>query len=211
MNYKLPDLLYDYDYLEPFFDKQTMEIHHTKHHQTYVSNTNLALEKLYEFSGLDINLLIQKIDEVPFNQYNYIRNNVGGHFNHTVFFKGLKLGTKLKNNLKDAINRDFGSFENFKELFEKTAISCFGSGWIWLILKNTNKLDVVSTHNQDNPLMRNISSEIRGYPIICLDVWEHAYYLKFQNRRSEYVKSFWFTVNWDEANKRFESKVINKI
>ena len=168
MSYTLPSLPYAYDALEPHFDKQTMEIHHTKHHQAYVNNAN-------------------------------------GHANHSLFWKGLKTGTTLQGDLKAAIERDFGSVDNFKAEFEKAAATRFGSGWAWLVL-NGDKLAVVSTANQDSPLMGEAISGASGFPIVGLDVWEHAYYLKFQNRRPDYIKEFWNVVNWDEAAARFAAK-----
>lgn len=206
MSYTLPALPYAYDALEPHFDERTMEIHHTKHHQTYVNNTNTALEKLPELAGLEIDELVKNLHKVPADQRNFLRNNAGGHSNHSLFWKGLKLGTQLQGSLKDAIERDFGSVDAFKELFEKAAASRFGSGWAWLVLKDDGKLAVVSTANQDSPLMGEELAGASGYPIVGLDVWEHAYYLKYQNRRPDYIKAFWSVVNWDEAQKRFQSK-----
>lgn len=206
MSYTLPALPYAYDALEPHFDERTMEIHHTKHHQTYVNNTNTALEKLPELAGLEIDELVKNLHKVPADQRTFLRNNAGGHSNHSLFWKGLKLGTQLQGSLKDAIERDFGSVDAFKELFEKAAASRFGSGWAWLVLKDDGKLSVVSTANQDSPLMGEELAGASGYPIVGLDVWEHAYYLKYQNRRPDYIKAFWSVVNWDEAQKRFQSK-----
>jgi Fe-Mn family superoxide dismutase len=195
-------LPYAYDALEPYFDKQTMEIHHTKHHQTYVNNANAALESLPEFANLPVDELIKKLDQVPADKKTALRNNGGGHANHSLFWKGLKVGTTLHGELKTAIERDFGSVDAFKETFEKAAATRFGSGWAWLVLKD-HKLAVVSTANQDSPLMGEAISGASGYPIVALDVWEHAYYLKYQNRRPDYIKAFWNVVNWDEAAKRF--------
>ncbi|CDL07467.1 Manganese superoxide dismutase [Klebsiella pneumoniae IS43] len=202
MSYTLPSLPYAYDALEPHFDKQTMEIHHTKHHQTYVNNANAALESLPEFANLSAEELITKLDQLPADKKTVLRNNAGGHANHSLFWKGLKTGTTLQGDLKAAIERDFGSVENFKAEFEKAAATRFGSGWAWLVLKG-DKLAVVSTANQDSPLMGEAISGASGFPIIGLDVWEHAYYLKFQNRRPDYIKAFWDVVNWDEAAARF--------
>ncbi len=204
MSYVLPALPYAYDALEPHFDKMTMEIHHTKHHQTYVNNTNTALEAFPEMAGLDIDDLIAQLDKFPADKRTFIRNNAGGHSNHSMFWKGLKTGTTLQGDLKAAIERDFGSVEVFQAEFEKAAATRFGSGWAWLVLKD-GKLAVVSTANQDSPLMGEAISGTSGYPIIGLDVWEHAYYLKFQNRRPDYIKAFWSVVNWDEAAARFAS------
>ena len=204
MSYVLPALPYAYDALEPHFDKMTMEIHHTKHHQTYVNNTNTALEAFPEMANLDIDDLIAQLDKFPADKRTFIRNNAGGHSNHSMFWKGLKTGTTLQGDLKAAIERDFGSVEAFQAEFEKAAATRFGSGWAWLVLKD-GKLAVVSTANQDSPLMGEEISGTSGYPIIGLDVWEHAYYLKFQNRRPDYIKAFWSVVNWDEAAARFAS------
>ena len=204
MSYVLPALPYAYDALEPHFDKMTMEIHHTKHHQTYVNNTNTALEAFPEMANLDIDDLIAQLDKFPADKRTFIRNNAGGHSNHSMFWKGLKTGTTLQGDLKAAVERDFGSVEAFQAEFEKAAATRFGSGWAWLVLKD-GKLAVVSTANQDSPLMGEAISGTSGYPIIGLDVWEHAYYLKFQNRRPDYIKAFWSVVNWDEAAARFAS------
>ena len=202
MSYSLPSLPYAYDALEPHFDKQTMEIHHTKHHQTYVNNANTVLEAYPELASLSVEELIQDLDKVPADKRTFMRNNAGGHANHSLFWKGLKTGTTLGGDLKAAIERDFGSVEKFQEEFEKAAATRFGSGWAWLVKKG-DKLAVVSTANQDNPLMGEAVAGVSGFPIIGLDVWEHAYYLKFQNRRPDYIKAFWNVVNWDEAAKRF--------
>ncbi|WP_445495729.1 superoxide dismutase [Mn] [Photorhabdus sp. SF281] len=207
MSYSLPSLLYSYDALEPHFDEQTMEIHHTKHHQTYINNANGALEAFPELAKLDVDDLIQQLDMIPADKRTFVRNNAGGHANHSLFWKGLKLGTTLQGPLKEAIERDFGSVDSFKEKFEQAAATRFGSGWAWLVLKDDGKLAVVSTANQDSPLMGEAISGASGYPIVGLDVWEHAYYLQYQNRRPDYIKAFWSVVNWDEAAKRYQEKV----
>lgn len=202
MSFTLPSLPYSYNTLEPYFDKETMEIHHTKHHQTYINNANSALEGLPEFANLPVDELIQKLDQVPTGKKTVLRNNAGGHANHSLFWKGLKQGTTLQGELKRAIERDFGTIDVFKEAFEKAAATHFGSGWAWLVKKG-GKLAVVSTANQDNPLMGEAIAGASGYPILGLDVWEHAYYLKYQNRRQDYIKFFWNVVNWNEATARF--------
>ncbi|MGP1930185.1 MAG: Fe-Mn family superoxide dismutase [Arsenophonus sp. ET-YP4-MAG3] len=207
MNYILPSLPYEYRALEPYFDERTMKIHHTKHHQTYINNTNDALKDFFDFSEFDIDNLIQNLDKIPINKRNFLRNNAGGHANHSIFWNGLKLGTKLQGELKYSIEHNFVSVNNFKEIFEKTAITLFGSGWIWLILTLDRKLEIVSTANQDNPLMGKVISGVSGYPILGLDIWEHAYYLKYENRRADYIKSFWSVINWDEASRRFLEKI----
>ncbi|WLS78970.1 superoxide dismutase [Mn] [Erwinia pyri] len=203
MSYSLPSLPYAYDALEPHFDKQTMEIHHTKHHQTYVNNANAALEGT-EFADLPVDELLAKLDQVPADKKTVLRNNAGGHSNHSFFWKGLKTGTTLSGELKAAIEKDFGSVDAFKAEFEKAAATRFGSGWAWLVKKG-DKLAVVSTANQDSPLMGEAISGASGTPIVGLDVWEHAYYLKYQNKRPDYIKAFWEVVNWDEAAARFSA------
>lgn len=205
MSYSLPSLPYAYDALEPHFDKETMEIHHSKHHQAYVNNANAALESLPELAKLSAEELIAQLDKVPAEKRTALRNNAGGHVNHSLFWKGLKVGTTLTGDLKDAIERDFGSVDAFKEKFEQAAATRFGSGWAWLVLKDDGKLAVVSTANQDSPLMGEAVSGASGYPIVGLDVWEHAYYLKYQNLRPAYAKAFWNVLNWDEAAARFAS------
>ncbi|UKH21397.1 superoxide dismutase [Mn] [Actinobacillus pleuropneumoniae] len=203
MAYQLPELGYAYDALEPHFDKATMEIHHTKHHQTYVNNANAALEAHPELLEKCPGALIKDLSQVPAEKRTAVRNNVGGHVNHTLFWKGLKIGTTLQGALKDAIVRDFGSVEAFQAEFEKAAATRFGSGWAWLVVEG-GKLAVVSTANQDNPIMGKEVAGVSGFPILALDVWEHAYYLHYQNRRPDYIKAFWNVVNWDEAARRFE-------
>lgn len=205
--YKLPELGYAYDALEPHFDAQTMEIHHSKHHQAYVNNANAALESLpelaAEYGDVCPNHLLRNLHKVPADKLAVIRNNVGGHANHSLFWKGLKVGTTLQGELKAAIERDFGSVEAFQAEFEKAAATRFGSGWAWLVLGKEGKLAVVSTANQDSPNMGKEIAGCEGYPILGLDVWEHAYYLKYQNRRPDYIKAFWQVVNWDFAAERF--------
>lgn len=205
MSYLLPSLPYAYDALEPHFDKKTMEIHHSKHHQAYVNNANTVLEAYPELDKYRVEELIEHLDKVPADKRTFMRNNAGGHANHSFFWKNLKTGTTLSGNLKAAIERDFGSVEQFKEEFEKTAATRFGSGWAWLVLQG-DKLVVVSTANQDSPLMGEAATGTSGFPIIVLDVWEHAYYLKYQNKRPDYIRAFWNVVNWDEAAARFAAK-----
>ena len=207
MAYQLPALPYAYDALEPHFDTQTMEIHHSKHHQAYVNNANAVLANLPEWKKLSAEELIARLAELPENVRTPLRNNAGGHANHSLFWQILKTGTTLQGKLKAAIERDFGSVEAFQAEFEKAAATRFGSGWAWLVYEG-GKLKVVSTANQDSPLMGQAVSGASGYPIIGLDVWEHAYYLKFQNRRPDYIKAFWQVVNWDEAARRFESVAV---
>jgi Fe-Mn family superoxide dismutase len=162
-----------------------------------------VLESFPELAKLSVEDLIKNLDNVPAEKRTFMRNNAGGHVNHSLFWKGLKLGTTLTGDLKAAIERDFGSVDSFKEKFETAAATRFGSGWAWLVLKDDGKLAVVSTANQDSPLMGEAVAGVSGFPIVGLDVWEHAYYLKFQNRRPDYIKAFWNVVNWDEAAARF--------
>ena len=198
MKYTLPALGYDYNALEPFIDAKTMEIHHTKHHQAYVNNLNAALEKHPEFN-LDLEVFLKDLNLVPEDIRTAVRNNGGGHFNHAFFWDLLKVnnGALPEGDLLAAINRDFGSFDNFKDLFSKAAATRFGSGWAWLILNNEGKLEVTSTPNQDTPLAE-------GKPLLGLDVWEHAYYLNYQNRRPDYVSAFFQIVDWNKVAKHFK-------
>ncbi|WP_457913835.1 superoxide dismutase [Mn] [Candidatus Gillettellia adelgis] len=205
MSYVLPPLTYAYDALEPYFDKQTMKIHHTQHHQTYINNANSILEVYPELAKYSVEELIKNLDKVPINKRTFMRNNAGGHANHTFFWNTLKTGTTLSGDLKMAIARDFSSIEQFQKEFEKTAATHFGSGWAWLVLQG-NKLAVISTVNQDSPLMGEEITGNLGVAIIALDVWEHAYYLKYQNKRTDYIQAFWHVVNWDIAAVRFSRK-----
>ncbi|QCI19766.1 MAG: superoxide dismutase [Mn] [Buchnera aphidicola (Brevicoryne brassicae)] len=202
MSYVLPDLPYSYNSLEPFFDEKTMKIHHTKHHQNYINNTNSILKNT-TFSSLSIDELISIFNEIDLEKKNALKNNAGGHINHSFFWKSLKPGTVLTDNLRIEIEKQFDTIDCFKQKFEEVAINHFGSGWVWLVNQN-GILSIVSTTNQDNPLMGQLISNTYGYPIIGLDVWEHAYYLKYQNRRLDYVKAFWNVVNWEEASDRLQ-------
>jgi len=203
MTYSLPSLPYSTDALEPHIDARTMEIHHGKHHQTYVNNLNAALDGHPEFVEKSVDELISNLTALPEDKVNAVRNNGGGHSNHTFFWEVMSPtgGGSPNGSLLDAITSTFGSFDNFKEAFTKTALTRFGSGWVWLIKKNES-LEVVSTPNQDSPLMNGIV-ESNGTPVIGLDVWEHAYYLNYQNRRPDYVGAFWNVVDWQKAAARF--------
>ena len=203
MAYELPTLPYAYDALEPHIDARTMEIHHTKHHQTYVDNANKALEGT-EFASLPVEDLIQKLDQVPADKKTALRNNAGGHANHSLFWQvmGPQASGQPSGELADAINAAFGSFDAFKEKFEDAAKTRFGSGWAWLVVKG-GQLAVVSTANQANPLMGEAVAGVSGTPVLGVDVWEHAYYLNYQNKRPDYLKAFWNVVNWDEVARRY--------
>lgn len=196
MAFELPSLPYAHDALEPYIDKATMEIHHGKHHQAYVTNLNNALAGT-ENEGKSLDEIVKNISKFPMP----VRNNGGGHYNHSMFWKLMKPngGGAPTGEVADGITATFGSFETFKEEFAKAAIGRFGSGWAWLCL-DKGKLAICSTANQDNPLM-DIEGVRCGTPILGLDVWEHAYYLKYQNRRPEYITNFWNVVNWDEVNR----------
>lgn len=200
MAFELPQLPYAYDALEPHIDKETMNIHHTKHHNTYVTNLNNALQGNEELLVKSVEEVISNLDAVPEAARTAVRNNGGGHANHTLFWQILSPngGGAPSGELADAINSKFGSFESFKEEFGKAATTRFGSGWAWLSVSN-GELEVSSTPNQDSPLMEGKT------PILGLDVWEHAYYLNYQNRRPDYIGSFWNVVNWDEVSKRYSA------
>ena len=200
MTFELPKLPYEYDALEPHIDKETMNIHHTKHHNAYVTNLNNALQGQDELLSKSVEEVISNLDAVPESARTAVRNNGGGHANHSLFWQILSPngGGEPTGELADEIKKKFGSFESFKEEFAKAAATRFGSGWAWLAVNN-GQLEVTSTPNQDSPLMEGKT------PILGLDVWEHAYYLKYQNRRPEYVTSFWNVVNWDEVSKRFNA------
>jgi Fe-Mn family superoxide dismutase len=202
-SYELPPLGYAYNALEPFIDEQTMRIHHTKHHQAYVNKLNeTVVNHQDQIGGKSLETLFSEFDslKIPEAAKNHLRNSGGGHWNHTFFWKLLKKNTLAKGKLVEGISRDFGSMEAFKELFEKASLSQFGSGWAWLI-SNNGKLSISSTPNQDNPLMSTAAA--KGVPVIGLDVWEHAYYLKYQNKRGEYAKAFWSVLNWEQADKNY--------
>lgn len=200
--FELPKLPYEYDALEPFIDKATMEIHHTKHHNAYVTNLNNAIAGKTEFEGKSLEEIMSEISKYPVA----VRNNGGGHYNHSLFWTIMKKGGggEPSGELATAITDAFGSFDEFKKLFANAGTTRFGSGWAWLSVSG-GKLVVSSTPNQDNPLMD--VAEVKGTPILGLDVWEHAYYLKYQNRRPDYIEAFWNLVNWEEVEKRFKSAI----
>jgi len=196
--YTVPPLPYAFDALEPYIDAKTMEIHHDKHHGAYVSNLNKALEGHADLAKLSVEALISKIDSVPENIRTAVRNNGGGHANHSLFWKIMKKGGggEPKGEIAEAIKSTFGSFNEFKTKFNEAATKRFGSGWAWLQIKD-GKMGIESTPNQDNPLMSGAK------PVMGIDVWEHAYYLKYQNRRPEYIEAWWNVVNWDQINQNY--------
>ena len=198
MPFTLPKLNYQYDALEPHIDTKTMEIHHTLHHQTYVNKANEALAET-EFSDKSDEWLLRNIQTLPASLQGAVRDHVGGHHNHSLFWEVMSEdgGQLQTGKLADDINKAFGSFETFKELFIKAALTRFGSGWAWLVVNEQGELQVTSSLNQDSPLMDNL------IPILGLDVWEHAYYLKYQNRRPEYINAFFNVINWAEVERRY--------
>jgi Fe-Mn family superoxide dismutase len=202
MPHTLPPLPYAFDALEPHIDARTMEVHHTKHHQTYVNNLNAALEKS-DHRDVAVETLIAQIDALPEALRLPVRNNGGGHANHSLFWTIMSPdgGGKPEGELADAIDKDLGGFDAFKEAFTKAALTRFGSGWAWLNVDSQGKLAIESTGNQDSPLMKGIASG--NTPILGLDVWEHAYYLKYENRRPEYIAAFYNVIDWPEVSRRY--------
>jgi Fe-Mn family superoxide dismutase len=198
--HSFPELPYSYDALEPYIDKMTMEIHYDRHHRGYF-NKFIAATEGTELENMPLSKIFSKMSSLPAS----VRNNAGGYYNHTLFWNNMTPEkTAPSKQLKDAIDKSFGSFDSFREKFNSAAATRFGSGWAWLVMTADGKLEVGSTANQDNPLMD--ISDIKGFPLLALDVWEHAYYLKYQNKRGDYIGAFWNVINWDEVNKRF-SKV----
>ena len=198
--FTLPPLPYPSDALEPHIDKMTMEIHHGKHHNAYVTNLNKALESAPNLAGKTLEeLLANNCAIVPESNRTVVRNNGGGHVNHSMFWliMGPKKGGQPQGKIAEAIKSAFGGFDQFKEKFTAAAVGRFGSGWAWLVKDRSGKIEIISTANQDSPLMEG------KLPVVGLDVWEHAYYLKYQNRRPDYINAWWNVVNWDEAEKRF--------
>jgi Fe-Mn family superoxide dismutase len=199
--FTLPDLPYDFNALEPYIDARTMEIHHGKHHQAYIDNLNKALEKAPALQGKTIEQIVSDLNSAPEELRTAIRNHGGGHYNHSLFWKAMSPsgGGRPVGDLLEKINSSFGSFETFKEKFSQTAITRFGSGWGWLSVDGKGGLVVHSTPNQDTPLMEGFK------PILGVDVWEHAYYLLYQNRRPEYVQNFWNVINWGQVAKNLKA------
>ena len=199
MAYELPPLPYDYNALEPYIDEETMHLHHDKHHQAYVNNLNAALQGQSQFENMSVDDLMRQINSVPESIRTAVRNNGGGHANHSMYWQIMKPngGGEPTGDLANAINSAFGSFDQFKAAFNDAGAKRFGSGWAWLVIGPDGKLAVTSTANQDSPLMEG------QYPVMGNDVWEHAYYLKYQNRRPEYLAAWWNVLNWYEIAKRY--------
>jgi Fe-Mn family superoxide dismutase len=198
MIHKLPELQYAYSALEPYIDAQTMEIHHTKHHQTYVDKLNAALEGHEDLQNKSVEDLLRHLESVPESIRSAVRNHGGGHFNHSFFWPMLRKETAFSGDVADAINSTFGDFEKFRQEFSNAAALLFGSGWTWLAWNN-GELQIMTTANQDSPLSQGKT------PILGIDVWEHAYYLKYQNRRPEYINAFFDVINWDTVNEYFKA------
>jgi len=199
MAYELPPLPYGYNALEPYIDEETMHLHHDKHHQAYVNNLNTALQGQSQFENMSVDDLMRNINSVPESIRTAVRNNGGGHANHSMYWQIMKPngGGEPTGDLANAINSAFGSFDQFKAAFNDAGAKRFGSGWAWLVIGPDGKLAVTSSANQDSPLMEG------QYPVMGNDVWEHAYYLKYQNRRPDYLAAWWNVVNWDEIAKRY--------
>jgi Fe-Mn family superoxide dismutase len=201
MAYEVPPLPYAYNALEPHIDEQTMHLHHDKHHAAYVAKLNGAVEKYPDLQKKSAEELIRNLGALPEDIRGVVRNNGGGHVNHTMFWEimGPQKGGAPTGAIADAIKKAFGAFESFKEKFEAAGVNQFGSGWAWLVSTKSGELKITSTPNQDNPMSNG------EFPVMGNDVWEHAYYLKYQNRRPDYLKAWWNVVNWDEVNKRFSN------
>ena len=199
MSHTLPALAYAYDALEPHIDALTMEIHHSRHHQTYITNLNAALAELPELAALPVDELLARFDSLPVSVQGAVRNHGGGHANHSLFWQVMSPqgGGEPGGELAEAIERDLSGLEAFKQAFTQAALSRFGSGWAWLVVDQSGKLQVVSSANQDSPLMEGL------VPILGLDVWEHAYYLKYQNKRPDYIAAFYKVIDWDEVARRY--------
>lgn len=199
--FSLPKLNYSYNALEPFIDSVTMRIHYSAHHAAYVNNLNKAIEKAPQLKGKTIEQILKSLSTIPANVQTDIRNNGGGHYNHTFFWSILTSPDKSKMSpkLEEFLTKNYTSIDKFKATFEAQALSRFGSGWVWLVKGDDNKLKMFTTANQDNSIMDVI--KVPGTPVLALDVWEHAYYLKYQQKRAEYVKAFWNVVNWDQVEK----------
>ncbi len=199
MKFEIPKLKYEYNSLEPFIDEQTMKIHHDKHHQAYADKLNAALEKHPELKIKNAEELLKNLDKIPEDIKTVVKNQGGGYVNHSFFWSVLRKNVELNGKIKDAIEKNFGSFDKFKEEFTNASVKLFGSGWVWLVL-NKGKLEIISTANQDSPISEG------KIPLLVIDLWEHAYYLKYQNRRAEYIENFFNVINW----KKVEENLIDR-
>lgn len=197
MTHKLDTLPYEYNSLEPYIDEQTMKLHHEKHHQTYVDKLNAALESFKDLQKLSIEELLKDLKKIPESIRAQVKNHGGGHFNHTFWWLILKKDTKISGEIEKSINSKFGSFDKFREEFTKSALSVFGSGWAWLVMNNKN-LEIITTTNQESPISEG------KMPVLGIDVWEHAYYLRYFNKRNEYIESFFKVINWDQVNENYK-------
>lgn len=198
MSYTLPDLSYDYNALEPYIDEQTMKIHHDKHHQAYVDKLNAALESHNDLASKSVEELLVDLNAIPEEIRTAVQNNGGGHANHSFFWQVMKKNVEIAGEIKQAIEDKFGSIKEFEGQFTKAATRQFGSGWAWLVVSN-GELEIITTANQDSPLSAGKT------PILCIDVWEHAYYLKYQNKRPDYIEAFFNLINWDQANENLKA------
>lgn len=194
--FELPKLNYEFNALEPFIDEKTMQIHYTKHHQAYIDKANAALAET-EWENKDVKEILQNLDKLPADKQVAIRNNAGGHYNHTLFWEILKKESNFEGEIAENINEEFGGLEEFKKQFSEAAMTQFGSGWAWLVVNSEKKLEIVKTPNQDSPISQG------KIPILGIDVWEHAYYLNYQNRRPEYIEAFFNVINWEQVNKNY--------
>lgn len=198
MSYTLPDLSYDYNALEPYIDEQTMKIHHDKHHQAYVDKLNAALESHNDLASKSVEELLVDLNAIPEEIRTAVQNNGGGHANHSFFWQVMKKNVEIAGEIKQAIEAKFGNIKEFEGQFTKAATRQFGSGWAWLVVSN-GELEIITTANQDSPLSAGKT------PILCIDVWEHAYYLKYQNKRPDYIEAFFNLINWDQANENLKA------
>ncbi len=198
MKHELPNLGYSYDALEPYFDKETMQLHHTKHHQAYIDKLNAALEKHPNLQNRDVDDLLKDLNNIPEDIRTAIRNHGGGHYNHSIWWPMLKKNTKFSGDIAKAIEKTFGSYDEFKKKFTENALSVFGSGWGWLVVDKNGKLEIVKTANQDSPISEGKK------PIIGVDMWEHSMYLLYKNRKTEYLEAFFNVINWEQVNKNFK-------
>ena len=204
MKFELPKLEYAYDSLEPFIDEATMKLHHDKHHQTYTDKLNAALEKHPELKVKMAEELLMNLEKVPEDIRKAVRNHGGGYVNHGFFWKILKKNVTIKGKIKQEIEKKFGSFDKFKEEFTNASLNLFGSGWVWLVLNSNGELEIIGTSNQDSPISE------KKFPLLTIDLWEHAYYLKYQNRRADYVSAFFNVINWEKVEENLSEALKRK-